>query len=175
VRVVLGEKWLPAVPVLAIFGPLAAIQAVSTTTSVLYQAKGRTDLQFRWGMVVGGAMLGSYLVGAHWGATGVAWAFLLGTLVLAYPTLAIPFHLVQLPFRRFLVGLVPSLVPTAAMAAAAYGLRRLLESAGARPSVVLLVPVGVGAVVYCGIVLATRPQALRDLVLLLRPRRPAAA
>jgi O-antigen/teichoic acid export membrane protein len=175
VRVVLGEKWLPAVPILAIFGPLAAIQAVSTTTSVLYQAKGRTDLQFRWGMVVGLAMLGSYLIGSRWGATGVAWSFLLGTLVLAVPTLAIPFNLVDLPFRRFLVGLLPSAVPTAIMAAAAYGLRRALEAGGAGPGVTLFIPVGVGAAIYCGIVLVTRPQALRDLVLLVRPRRPAAA
>ena len=177
VRVVLGEKWLPAVPVLAIFGPLAAIQAVSTTTGVLYQAKGRTDLQFRWGMVVGLAMLGSYLIGSHWGATGVAWSFLLGNLVLAFPTLAIPFKLVDLPFRRFLVGLLPSAVPTALMAGAAYGLRLLLEHAGASPTIVLLVPVAVGAGIYSGCVLVSRPQALRDLVLLLRPRRsvPAAA
>jgi hypothetical protein len=41
--------------------------------------------------------------------------------------------------------------------------------------VTLFIPVGVGAAIYCGIVLVTRPQALRDLVLLLRPRRPAAA
>jgi PST family polysaccharide transporter len=175
VRVVLGEKWLPAVPILALFGPLAAVQAVSTTTSVLYQAKGRTDLQLRWGVVVGTVMLAAYLAGSHWGATGVAWAFLIGTLVLTYPTLYIPFRLVELPFRRFLAGLLPSAVPTAVMAATAYGLRMALEAAGASWSVVLLVPVTAGALVYTGIVLATRPQALRDLVLLVRPRRGAVA
>jgi PST family polysaccharide transporter len=175
VRVLLGEKWLPAVPILALFGPLAAIQAVSTTTSVLYQSKGRTDLQLRWGVVVGTGMLASYLAGSHWGATGVAWAFLGGTLLFSYPTLAIPFRLVELPFRRFLAGLLPSIVPTAIMAAAAYGLRMALESAGASWTVVLFVPVTVGALVYTGIVLATRPQALRDLVLLVRPRRGAMA
>ena len=175
VHVVLGDKWLPAVPILAIFGPLAAIQAVSTTTSVLYQAKGRTDLQFRWGLVVGLAMLGAYVLGSRWGATGVAWSFLIGTLVLAGPTLVIPFRLVGLPFRDFLVGLLPSVVPTALMAAAAYGLRRVLESAGAGPGVTLFVPVALGAAIYCGIVFVTRPQALKDLLLLVRPRRPVAA
>ena len=175
VRVVLGEKWLPAVPILALFGPLAAVQAVSTTTSVLYQAKGRTDLQLRWGVVVGTVMLAAYLAGSHWGATGVAWAFLLGTLVLTYPTLYIPFRLVELPFRRFLAGLLPSAVPTAVMAATAYGLRMALEAAGASWPVVLFVPVTAAALVYTGIVLATRPQALRDLVLLVRPRRAAVA
>jgi PST family polysaccharide transporter len=175
VHVVLGDKWLPAVPILAIFGPLAAIHAVSTTTSVLYQAKGRTDLQFRWGVVVGVAMLGAYLIGSHWGATGVAWSFLLGTVVLAGPTLAIPFHLVELPFRRFLAGLLPSAIPTAVMAAVAYGLRRLLENDGARAATTLFLPVLAGAAVYAGLVLVMRPQALRDLVLLVRPRRSTAA
>lgn len=175
VRVLLGEKWLPAVPILALFGPLAAVQAVSTTTSVLYQSKGRTDLQLRWGVVVGTAMLAAYIAGSHWGATGVAWAFLLGTLLLSYPTLAIPFRLVELPFRRFLAGLMPSILSTAVMAGTAYGLRMLLEHAGASWTVVLFVPVTAGALVYTGIVLATRPQALRDLVLLVRPRRGAVA
>jgi lipopolysaccharide exporter len=175
VRVLLGEKWLPAVPVLALFGPLAAVQSVTTTTSVLYQSKGRTDLQLRWGVVVGTAMLAAYLAGSHWGATGVAWAFLIGTLVLSVPQLAIPFHLVDLPFRRFLAGLMPTIVSTGAMAGAAYGVRMLLEGAGASWTVVLFVPVAVGALVYTGIVLATRPQALRDVVLLVRPRRGAVA
>jgi PST family polysaccharide transporter len=172
---VLGERWLPAVPILAIFGPLAAVQAVSTTTSVLYQAKGRTDLQLRWGLASATGMVTAYLIGSRWGAVGVAWSFLIGTLVLAYPTLAIPFRLVDLPFRRFLAGLLPSAIPTVVMAAAAYGLRMALEAADARPAVVLFGPVALGVLVYGGILLVTRPQALRDLVLLVRPRRAAVA
>jgi O-antigen/teichoic acid export membrane protein len=174
VRVILGSRWLPSVPVLAIFGLIAMINAVSNTTSVLFQAKGRTDLQLRWGVPNGLILLTAYLIGAQYGFVGVAWAFLVGTAVCAVPGLLIPFSLVHLPLRRFLSALVPVGLATAVMAAAAYGVRIAAERAGASDPTVLFSAVATGALVYGGVLLATRPQAVRDLLTLVRPKATVA-
>jgi hypothetical protein len=52
----------------------------------------------------------------------------------------------------------------------AYAVRLLTEQAGASEPVVLFSAVAAGAVVYGGLLLAIRPQALRDVVALARPR-----
>jgi lipopolysaccharide exporter len=170
VRVILGERWLPSVPVLGIFGVIAMINAVSNTTSVLFQSKGRTDLQLRWGVANGLLLLVAYLIGAQWGFVGVAWAFLIGTALCAVPGWLIPFSLIRLPFSRFLNALTPVALATGVMAAAAYAVRSLAEHAHASQPVVLFSAVATGALVYGGILLLTRPQAVRDLVALARPK-----
>jgi O-antigen/teichoic acid export membrane protein len=170
VRVILGERWLPSVPVLEIFGIIAVINAVSNTTSVLFQSKGRTDLQLRWGVANGLLLLTGYLIGSQWGFVGVAWAFLIGTAACAVPGWLIPFSLIRLSFGRFLAALSPVALATAVMAGAAYGVRLLAEHASASQPTVLFSAVATGALVYGGILLLIRPQAVRDLINLARPK-----
>ncbi len=170
VRVILGDRWLESVPVLAIFGVIAMINAVSNTTSVLFQSKGRTDLQLRWGVANGLFLLGAYVIGAQWGFVGVAWAFLIGTAICAVPGLMIPFSLIRLPFGRFLAALTPVALATVVMGAAAYAVRMLAEQAGASWPTVLFSAVATGAIVYGAILLFVRPQAVRDLIALARPK-----
>jgi len=170
VRVVLGDRWLPSVPILAIFGVIAMFNAVSNTTSTLFQSKGRTDLQLRWGLVNGLLMLVAYLIGAQWGFVGVAWAFLIGTAICVVPGLLIPFSLIHLPFGRFLRALAPVALATAVMAAAAYSVRLLAEHADATQPTVLFSAVATGALVYGAVLLLTKPQAVRDLIDLARPK-----
>ena len=50
VRVAFGAQWEGAIPVLVILVPVGMFQSVATTVGPLYQAKGRTDLMFRWGL-----------------------------------------------------------------------------------------------------------------------------
>ena len=169
VRVILGSRWLPSVPVLAIFGLIAMINAVNNTTSVLFQSKGRTDLQLRWGVVNGLLLLVAYLIGAQWGFVGVAWAFLVGTAICAVPGWLIPFSLIRLSFGRFVRALTPVALATVVMAAAAYSVRLLAERADASQPTVLFSAVATGAIAYGAVLLVTRPQAVRDLVSLARP------
>ncbi|MBA2624290.1 MAG: lipopolysaccharide biosynthesis protein [Acidimicrobiia bacterium] len=177
VRVVLGERWLPATTVLALFGPIAIVQAVTTTTSVLYQSKGRTDLQLRWGLPYGLLMLASYVIGSNWGAEGVAWGYLIGSTVLAVPGLLIPFRLVGLRLSTFLASFAPMALASVVMAAAVFACRRALEALDAGPEAVLFGSVAVGVVVYGALLLLLRPAAAVDLLSLakLRRKEPAPA
>lgn len=82
VRVVLGPKWLAAVPMMRIFalaGILASINAVATT---ILMAKGKTTLVLQLGVAKQIASVAGVALGAFWGATGCAFGVLAVTVVI---------------------------------------------------------------------------------------------
>ena len=91
----LGDKWLPALPVIWILAAVGAMQSVGSTVGQLYLAKGRADWLFRWGITAGTLTVLSFLLGIPWGIIGVATAYALVNCVLLYPLFAIPFRLVN--------------------------------------------------------------------------------
>lgn len=102
---VIGKKWFPVVILLRILAPVGLIHTFGSSIASVYQAKGRTDLFFRWGVLTGVIMVVSYVIGLRWGIVGVAWAFLSAALILAYPLFAIPFRLIGLNFNKFLYAI----------------------------------------------------------------------
>ncbi len=87
---------------LVILAPVGMIQSIATTTGSIYQAKGKTDWMFRWGVFAGIIVVGGFLVGLNWGITGVAVSYLITTLLLLYPVFFIPFKLIKLKFTTFI-------------------------------------------------------------------------
>jgi PST family polysaccharide transporter len=88
VRVVLGDRWLDAVPLVRVMCISAFIGSVSRLTMWVYTAEGRTQQQLRWGLVTTPVMLACVSLGAVRGAIGVAWAFAIGVAILTIPTVA---------------------------------------------------------------------------------------
>lgn len=112
---VFGPNWAPVITLLALFAPLAAIRSVLTTTGSIYVAKGRADLQLRWGVVSNLIVFAGLWIGLRWGIVGVAAGFTFTSLLLMYPNFAIPFALIGLRMRDLLAALRPSIVCTALM------------------------------------------------------------
>ena len=74
----------------------------------IYQAKGRTDWMFLWGLGSGMMVVIAFIVGLSWGIVGVATAYAIVTLfVLAYPSFAIPFRLIHLPVGALIRAVWP--------------------------------------------------------------------
>ena len=96
---VFGPQWSPAVILLLILSPVGLIQSVGTTVGAIYQAKGRTDWMLRWGVVTGILVVTAFLIGLGWGIVGVASAYAIVSLLIAYPNFAVPFHLINLRMR----------------------------------------------------------------------------
>lgn len=88
VRVVLGERWLAAIPLVRIMCVSAFVGSVSRLTMWVYTAEGRTRQQLRWALLTTPVMLVAVLIGATRGATGVAWGFAAGVAALTIPTVA---------------------------------------------------------------------------------------
>lgn len=85
IRVLLGEKWLPAAPIFQMLA-LASIAMVVTRLMLwINLATGNADRQFRWGIVRAAILVLAASVGLQWGAVGVATAYAIASWVQALP------------------------------------------------------------------------------------------
>jgi lipopolysaccharide exporter len=171
VRSVLGPEWLPAIPLIVIMAPIGALQAVNYSVTLVYQAKGRTDLLFRWSVFSGTLMIAAYVVGLAWGVLGVVAAYAIVIVLLTPVAYILPFRLIEMRWRDFVAALVPYVAATSVMVAFVLGLQWVLRTVSVDDLAVLLASVGAGAAVYAAVLLVWRPPALGDLAGLLALRR----
>ncbi|QIM21708.1 lipopolysaccharide biosynthesis protein [Phycicoccus sp. HDW14] len=168
IHVLLGERWAAAVPIVVWLAPAAAVQSVVSSSAQLMLAKGRSDWSYRWGLVYTVVLTGLTLVAVEWGIVAVAAAYTVGNLVLAPFGLMLAFHLIEMRLRDFVRGLLAHVLITGVMAGAVVGATTLLGNAGASYLVELLVGVGVGVLVYGGLLLLVKPQGLSEATTLVR-------
>jgi O-antigen/teichoic acid export membrane protein len=165
VRVFLGPKWMPVATLLMVFGPLGALQSLTSTIYLVYNTQGRTSLLFRWQIFASISYVTSFVVGLRWGIMGVAVCYTIVWLLLAVPMLLIPFGLVGITIKDFARALWPTTWPTLAMATIATSWLHVIRRLGVHNSIVeLLSTSGVGAVVYVGLVLWSKPPVLLDVL-----------
>ncbi|VEP18394.1 Flippase [Hyella patelloides LEGE 07179] len=113
-----GEEWKPVISLLLIFTPTAMIQSITTTVGIIYQAKGRTDLMLQWGIFAGILIIFSFVFGLRWGINGVAVAYSFTSFfILFYPSIAIPFKLIDLSIFRLIEILWRSFISSIFMSA----------------------------------------------------------
>ncbi|MFQ5430405.1 MAG: lipopolysaccharide biosynthesis protein [Phycisphaerae bacterium] len=172
VAVVLPAKWEPAIVLIQIIALHGILQCVNSPAGQLLYARGRSRLQFVYSLVIGSAIIASFVVGAYWGVIGVAvsWtivAFTMGPAVLWYAAREI-----RLSIPRFVVHLLP---PTAAALGAA-GVARLavwgwMRSGQPLGYGLLIGATLAGAVGYLGLCRWLLPDTLAQLRRDLSPAR----
>jgi PST family polysaccharide transporter len=87
VVLLLGQKWEPAGPLLAIFAVRGIAHVVERTLGWLHVAAGRSDRWMRWGFFSALFQLAALLAGVPFGLVGVATAHTLATFCLFLPAL----------------------------------------------------------------------------------------
>ena len=97
-----GQKWEPVILLLLILVPVGMAQSIGTTVGFIYQAKGRTDWMFRWGIGSGIFVLSAFFIGIQWGIIGVATAYLVAVTIMIYPSFYVPFKLINLKVKNLL-------------------------------------------------------------------------
>ncbi|NEQ88329.1 MAG: oligosaccharide flippase family protein, partial [Moorea sp. SIO2I5] len=143
VLTLLGSQWQPVILLLMILAPVGMEQSLGTTVGTIYQAKGRPDLQFRWGIVSGILILTAFVIGLQWGIVGVAVAYVIASFLWCYPSFNIPFSLIHLPMRDFGAVLWRPLVASLLMLLVLVGLKFLLPTGLASGWVLgILIPIG---------------------------------
>lgn len=143
VLAVFGPQWTPVILLLAILAPAGMIQSVGTTVGAIYQAKGRTDWMFRWGVATGIVTISAFLIGLDWGIVGVAAAYTIASLLLAYPNFAIPFRLIDLSMDDLYDALRRPFTASLIMLAGVLAIKLVLPPEMSRAWVLcLLVPAG---------------------------------
>ena len=163
VQVVLGEKWLPAVPLICILAPLGALQSVWAPVGSLFIAKDRTDWYLRMGVAQGCVTVCSFLAGVPWGAIGVAVAYALANLFWIPVWLWLAGRLVTgLRVRDFASGLLPYGLLSLVMCPGVLLCEHVLTATGMSRPVTLAVSIAAGICIYVGAALVIQPVALTD-------------
>ncbi|PPS43914.1 lipopolysaccharide biosynthesis protein [Chroococcidiopsis sp. TS-821] len=88
VLLLLGNQWLPAVPLLQVLAIAVFVGSMYRVTKWLYVSTSQTDRQLRWGLIHTPVMIGAVAIGAMWGAFGVAVGYAAGICLLTYPSVA---------------------------------------------------------------------------------------
>ena len=122
VRTILGSQWMEAVPVFRALAPAAFLSTFTGTLSWVYISLGRTNRMFKWGLFSSIVSVSAFVLGLPWGPLGVATAYSLSTLVLAYPAVAYCFA--GSPLRPW--SLISVLLPAAFACAMACGITALV-------------------------------------------------
>ena len=165
IRSVLGKQWVGAILVFQILAPVGLVQSVSTLVGQIYTAKARTDLMLRWAIGATVVLVSAFILGAHYGAVGVAISYDLSYLILlVYPQFLIPFRLIDLKVSEYAAALFPQLLITSAMTAACMLFLSLLRSVGILNSWAQLISTtALGAAVYAGLLILFRPPVMEAL------------
>ncbi len=123
VLTLLGEKWERIVPLLLILAPVGMMQSVIAVIGTLFQAKGRTDLQFRWGLFIGTLVAAGIALGLRWGLVGIAAGYAVAHLPICILGLYLPRRLIGLPVRSLLGTILRPLFASGLMMCAVLALR----------------------------------------------------
>lgn len=150
VIVLFGDKWVPMIPTLQVFAFMALARPLAASTSPLFRAIGKPELDLQGGIVVLVTMIPMILYMIGWGIEGVATAvvlsFVFGLLFNIYKLNSL------LPgvAREMIPAVAPSLVSSALMVGAVMLTRVLLHqsAAGLTQWMVLLILVIVGGVAF---------------------------
>ena len=85
ILLLLGEQWLEAVPLFRLLAIAVYVVSMYRVTKWLYVSAGQTQRQFRWALIHTPVMIAAVVIGAKWGAFGVAVGYMTGTCLLTYP------------------------------------------------------------------------------------------
>lgn len=112
-----GSKWIEVIPILRILALVGLIESIVYADAWIFTSQGRTDLMFKWWIVQGILIIGSFLFGIWIGflkAVVIAYGVMSG-IILLYPKFAIPGKLINLTFTEVVLCLYPILISASIM------------------------------------------------------------
>lgn len=160
VDVVLGDRWLPIVPVIRAFALAAVVQSVNGLNLTAITAIGETRWRVGIEMGVAAATLAAIATALPFGTTAVAWAFA-ASLCLALPVeLRIVSRLLPITQGSYLRRLLPPVAASMAMVGIILATRQMLAGVVAGPGM-LAALVLAGGVAYAGLLRVIFPGITR--------------
>ena len=169
VQLMLGSKWLGAIPVLILLCPAGFLLCFFSIISAVLMGVGRAELQLKLTVLSGLAMGGGAFVGAHFSDAGVAVGLSLGAIVVtpAYiATLAKALDARALPLAG---QFAPALVATLAMTLCVALVRSLIGHWA--PWAQLGAAAGAGVLSYGAVLLVLSGRAMIDDIRMVLPGR----
>jgi O-antigen/teichoic acid export membrane protein len=167
VSVILGVKWLPAIPTLTILALIMPLRMVSNFVPTAIQGVGRSDIVLKTVAFATIVAPASMLVGVQWGLIGLTLAWL------AWAPLVFLFSMIRsLPVVGVQVGELLRAMAGAAMAAAVMGgvvvVARFLLEPRISAGLTLAALVAIGAITYAASSWLFNGKGLREVIALAR-------
>ncbi len=148
VPLVLGDKWSAAIAPLQILALAAAIRSISPLFPQVLMATGANRRAMYVNLFALAVMPVAFIVGAQWGTSGVAMAWLVVyPIVVVIPMATTTFRQVQLGWGEYLRVLIPATNAAIVMSVTVLATRSMLPVATPR-LVALLAAVAAGGVAY---------------------------
>lgn len=148
VLTMMGPKWAEAVPVVRLLALAMPFMTLQVLLSPACDAIGRPGVSVRNGATGAVILTGAYLIGVQWGATGLAWAWIIGYPVYLAISLRRTLPVIGVRASALAQALTPPVVTAVAMGLAVMTLDRALPLLA--PPSELLVLVVTGATAYLG-------------------------
>ncbi len=169
VRVVFGDQWLEAIPMLRVLALFAWVYSLGFHIGGIYKAVGRPDILLNLSIFSVIILIPSLLIGSTFGVIGVAWGHLFAVLVRRIVSLAFATRFLKVTLWEILSELKPSLRAGLVMAAVAFAV--LYLTASLSPLVQLIFVMLAGASGYLGIVWWTEKDNLFRLMRAIGPSK----
>ncbi|MFW2404283.1 MAG: lipopolysaccharide biosynthesis protein [Gammaproteobacteria bacterium] len=163
VTVILGEKWLPVIPIIVLLSLVMPLRMASTVLTSTLHGVGRADISFMNKLIATIIMPPAFLVGAQFGLIGVCLAWLVGfPVVFGIESFRASQHIRLRPAEVFQTMLLPGLIAVAMYLAVWSG--RSLLSAWVPDVTLLILLVSIGAATYGLLTLSLNKSGYQDLI-----------
>jgi len=149
VRVVFGDQWLDAIPILRVLALYAWVYSLGYHVGGLYKAIGRPDILLRLSVLTLIIIIPSLLIGARFGVIGVAVGHLVAVLIRRMISLGLATHFVNVSIIDIFGELRSSLLAASAMTPVVFTVSYLTEYLN--PFLQLTFIVLSGAISYLGV------------------------
>lgn len=153
VGLLLGERWSPTAPVLAILTALGLVQCLLSINTALLLGIGRSDVKFKLSVLTTASYVAGILVGSIFGIVGVALGLAIAAFAVAIPCSRVTARQIGLPSITIFWAIWPAVAACIVMASVVAGIRWTAahEDMAAIPDLILAV--AGGAVTYAGVLM----------------------
>lgn len=163
VPVVLGNRWLDAVPVLQLLCISGILQGIQMLQSPLLQARGRAGSLLRYHLVATPVNIAGFAIGLQWGIVGVAAGFAVARALMVPVITRMTCREVGLPLSAFPRAVAQFVVGAACMCGLVIAARVGLEELGVPATARLAIVVALGAVAYAAYIALRAPDIVAEL------------
>lgn len=174
VLVAVGDRWRAAIAPLRLLALAAALRSVTPLLPQVLVAVGETRRNARVTVFLAFALPTLFIIGSHWGTTGVGAAWLVGHPLLVTPAFLIPaLRITGLTPGQYARSFAPAALATATMAGVVLVVR--IVTPGTWPIAGRLVlHVTVGVLAYAGVLRGVYWERVRTILALWREMRRGA-
>jgi O-antigen/teichoic acid export membrane protein len=174
VETLFGMKWMGMVPYIQLISLALIFMTVQILFSPVNSALGRPSVSMRAALCGAVIFPTAFLIGAHWGLIGMAWAWLIAAPLLLLVTARLSAPLIGVSLWDIGRAMLPGLVPALMMAIAVGFASEALAGFGLAAPIRLVLLVALGVLLYGALLWLLEREALAEVARLVLRRKPAA-